>query len=130
MSIKVSIDASGGDFGFPVTISAGINALISFSDLHINFVGDEKGIKEELEKKGTAPKSDKKYECVFVKVGDKAKLRVVKTGIQDDSNIEIMSGLQPGEEIIIGPYTTVSKDLTSNDKVRVASENDKKDSKK
>ena len=51
MSIKVSIDASGGDFGFPVTISAGINALISFSDLHINFVGDEKGIKEELEKK-------------------------------------------------------------------------------
>jgi len=51
MSIKVSIDASGGDFGFPVTISAGINALISFSDLHINLVGDEKGIKEELEKK-------------------------------------------------------------------------------
>jgi len=86
--------------------------------------------KEELEKKGKDPKSDKKYECVFVKVGDKAKLRVVKTGIQDDSNIEIMSGLQPGEEIIIGPYTTVSKDLTSNDKVRVASENDKKDSKK
>ena len=26
-------------------------ALISFSDLHINFVGDEKGIKKELEKK-------------------------------------------------------------------------------
>jgi len=51
MSIKVSIDASGGDFGFPVTINAGINALMSFSDLHINFVGDEKGIKEELEKK-------------------------------------------------------------------------------
>ena len=51
MSIKVSIDASGGDFGFPVTISAGINALISFSDLHINFVGDEKGIKEKLERK-------------------------------------------------------------------------------
>ena len=38
--------------------------------------------KKEQEQKGTAPKSDKKYECVFVKVGDKAKLRVVKTGIQ------------------------------------------------
>ena len=86
--------------------------------------------KEEQEKKGTAPKSDKKYECVFVKVGDKAKLRVVKTGIQDDSNIEIISGLKPGEEIIIGPYTTVSKDLVSNDKIKVESEKDKKESKK
>ena len=86
--------------------------------------------KKEQEKKGTAPKSDKKYECVFVKVGDKAKLRVVKTGIQDDTNIEIISGLKPGEEIIIGPYTTVSKDLVSNDKIRVETEKDKKESKK
>ena len=83
--------------------------------------------KEEQEKKGTTPKSDRKFECVFVKVGDKAKLRAVKTGIQDDSNIEIISGLKPGEEIIIGPYTTVSKDLVSNDKVKVESEKDKKD---
>ncbi len=83
--------------------------------------------KKEKEQKGTAPKSDKKYECVFVKVGDKAKLRVVKTGIQDDTNIEIISGLKPGEEIIIGPYTTVSKDLVSNDKVKVESEKEKKD---
>ncbi len=83
--------------------------------------------KKEQEQKGTAPKSDKKYECVFVKVGDKAKLRVVKTGIQDDTNIEIISGLKPGEEIIVGPYTTVSKDLVSNDKVKVESEKEKKD---
>lgn len=86
--------------------------------------------KQEKEQKGTAPKNDKKFECVFVKVGDKAKLRVVKTGIQDDTNIEIISGLKSGEEIITGPYTTVSKDLVSNDKVRVESEKDKKESKK
>ncbi|WP_338377664.1 efflux RND transporter periplasmic adaptor subunit [uncultured Flavobacterium sp.] len=85
--------------------------------------------KEEQEKKGTAPKSDQKFECVFVKVGDKAKLRVIKTGIQDDTNIEIISGLKAGEEIIVGPYTTVSKDLMSNDKVRLENENDKKDKK-
>jgi len=86
--------------------------------------------KKEQQQKGTVPKSDKKYECVFVKVGNKAKLRVVKTGIQDDSNIEIIYGLKPGEEIIIGPYTTVSKDLVSNDKVKVESEKNKKESKK
>ena len=86
--------------------------------------------KEEQKNKGTAPKSDKKFECVFVKVGDKAKIRVIKTGIQDDTNIEIISGLKSGEEIIIGPYTTVSKDLVSNDKIRVETEKDKKESKK
>ncbi len=83
--------------------------------------------KEDQEKKGTAPKSDQKFECVFVKVGDKAKLRVIKTGIQDDTNIEIISGLKAGEEIIVGPYTTVSKELSSNDKVRLENEKDKKE---
>lgn len=64
-------------------------------------------------------KSDKKFECVFVKVKDKAQIRVVKTGIQDDTNIEIISGLKKGDEIIIGPYNTVSKDLNSGDKIKV-----------
>lgn len=73
--------------------------------------------KEEKQQKGMY-KPDQKFECVFVKVGDKAKLRVVKTGIQDDTNIEIISGLKKGEKIITGPYTMVSKDLVSNDKVK------------
>lgn len=68
----------------------------------------------------TKHKSDKKYECVFVRQGDKAKIRVVKTGIQDDINIEISEGLKPGEEIITGPYTTVTKDLNSGDKVKLS----------
>ena len=50
MTIKVSIDASGGDFGFPVTVKAGINALGVYKDLHLHFVGDEKGIQKELNK--------------------------------------------------------------------------------
>ena len=45
MSIKVSIDASGGDFGLPVTINAGINALKIYDDLLVNFVGDQTGIR-------------------------------------------------------------------------------------
>jgi len=81
--------------------------------------------KEEAEAKGKAPKKDIKFECVFVKVGDKAKLRVVKTGIQDDTNIEILSGLKKGDEIITGPYTLVSKDLMPNDKVRLETKADK-----
>jgi HlyD family secretion protein len=75
-----------------------------------------------------APKSDKKFECVFVKVGDKAKIRIIKTGIQDDTNIEVISGLKKGDVVIVGPYTTVTKELNSGDKIVVSSgiENKKK----
>ncbi|SHF82671.1 efflux RND transporter periplasmic adaptor subunit [Flavobacterium defluvii] len=74
---------------------------------------------EDPNEKKTVPKSDKKFECVFVKVGDKAKIRIIKTGIQDDTNIEVMSGLKPGDVVITGPYTTVSKELNSGDKVKL-----------
>jgi HlyD family secretion protein len=74
---------------------------------------------DDPNEKKTAPKSDKKFECVFVKVGDKAKIRIIKTGIQDDTNIEVMSGLKPGDVVITGPYTTVSKELNSGDKVKL-----------
>src|SRR5690606_21934491 len=63
-----------------------------------------------------------KFEAVYVKEGDEAKLRVVKTGIQDDTNIEVTTGLKEGETVITGPYNTVAKLLKSGDKVNVASE--------
>jgi HlyD family secretion protein len=67
--------------------------------------------------KEPVPKSDKKLECVFVKVGDKSKIRIIKTGIQDDTNIEVLTGLKKGDVVITGPYSTVSKELNSGDKV-------------
>ncbi|MCG9791494.1 efflux RND transporter periplasmic adaptor subunit [Flavobacterium algicola] len=67
-------------------------------------------------------KKDKKLECVFVKVGQKAVIRIVKTGIQDDTNIEILSGLKKGDIVITGPYNTVSKELNSGDKVALKSD--------
>lgn len=84
--------------------------------------------------KKVAPKENKtqtnteKFECVFVKKGDEAKLRVVTTGIQDDSNIEIATGLQEGDVVIIGPYNTVTKTLKNGDLVEVkSSEEETKD---
>ena len=105
-----------------------ISAVVVKSDTTATkkFAVEENG-KEDGDK--PQPKSDKKYECVFVKVGDKAKIRVVKTGIQDDSKIEILSGLEVGDEIIVGPYVTVSKDLNSGDKVKLASDKKEKEKK-
>lgn len=82
-------------------------------------------LKDEPEDKKVTAKNDKKFECVFVKDGNKAKIRIVKTGIQDDTNIEITSGLKKGDVIIVGPYTMVTKELNSGDKVKLKKEADK-----
>ncbi|MBP1838345.1 efflux RND transporter periplasmic adaptor subunit [Formosa algae] len=79
--------------------------------------------------KTTTPKtldSTEKFECVFVKEGELAKLRVVKTGIQDNSNIEIISGLETGDLVIVGPYNMVTKTLKSGDKVGTKSDEEEK----
>jgi len=59
------------------------------------------------------------YEAVFVKNGDKASLKRIKTGIQDDSNIVVSEGLDTGDEVITGPYNTVTKLLKDGDMVEV-----------
>ncbi len=69
----------------------------------------------------------KKFECVFVENAGVAKLRVVETGIQDDTNIEIRSGLKDGDKVITGPYTLVTKTLKPGDKVSVEKEDKKED---
>ena len=55
----------------------------------------------------------------------------VKTGIQDINNIEITDGLKVGDEVVIAPYTLISKTLKTGDKVKVVAkeklfEDDKK----
>ncbi|MEZ4858867.1 MAG: efflux RND transporter periplasmic adaptor subunit [Flavobacteriaceae bacterium] len=82
---------------------------------------------KKLESLKTDTQSDKKFECVFVKEGDEARLRVITTGIQDDSNIEITTGLKAGETVIIGPYNTVTKTLKNGDKVTEESSLKKED---
>ena len=78
---------------------------------------DTSSIKSKKIVKETISSKTEKFECVFVKIGDVAKLRVITTGIQDDSNIEITSGLNEDDKVITGPYNTVTKILKSGDKV-------------
>lgn len=61
-------------------------------------------------------------EVVFVLQKDnKVKKVKVKTGIQDLNNIEIVEGLKSGDEVITGPYSTVSKVLKDGMLVQVVS---------
>jgi len=63
-------------------------------------------------------------ECVFVLENGIAKKVNVKSGIQDNTYIQILSGLKEGQEIISGPYSAISKNLKDKDKVKKV---DKKD---
>lgn len=76
---------------------------------------------------------DEIFEVVFVYEDGKAVLRIVKTGIQDEENIEITEGLNADEEVIEGPYNIVSKKLVNGMKVEKKSDyssrkNDEEDS--
>lgn len=57
------------------------------------------------------PKTEDLEEVVFVHRGGKVQAIKVKTGISDFDNIEIISGLQAGDEIVSGPFRAVSKQL-------------------
>lgn len=63
-------------------------------------------------------------EYVFLYVDGVAKLKKVETGIQDNTNIQITSGLEPGQEVIVSPYRAVSKTLKNNDEVEKVEKED------
>ena len=56
---------------------------------------------------------------VFVSDGTYALARDVKTGIQDNVNIEILEGLKEGEEVIVQPFTAISKKLADSTLIEV-----------
>lgn len=66
-------------------------------------------------------KSDEPIECVFVYRDGKAILVPVKTGIQDNMYIEIVSGLKENDEIISAPYSAIRTLLRNNAKVEKVS---------
>lgn len=81
--------------------------------------GKEEEAKAEKVKK-TEPEEEK--EVVFVADGGKAKMVVIKTGIQDDEYIQILEGLDKDMEIISGPYAAVSRKLKDGKEIQIVDE--------
>jgi len=92
--------------------------------------GDDGTIKKannQMEKEGAndanaqevAPKEPEQHEVVFV-VKNKLAWKVkVKTGIQDNTRIEILDGLKVGDEVIVAPYGLISKTLKDSTAIQV-----------
>lgn len=71
--------------------------------------GEKEGIKQKTKAK----------EYVFIVENGKTKQTEVKTGIQDDQNILILSGLKVGQQVVSAPYAAISKDLKDKMEVEV-----------
>src|SRR5436305_977198 len=56
---------------------------------------------------------------VFVKHGDAVHQQTVDTGIADSTYIEIKNGIKPGDEVVSGSYTAISRRLKDGAKVAI-----------
>jgi len=61
---------------------------------------------------------------VFTTDGEYALARDVKTGIQDNYYIEIMSGIEDSTRVISAPFSAISKKLSDSTLVEIVSKDD------
>ncbi len=61
-------------------------------------------------------------EVLFIAVGDSVRMVEVKTGIQDNDFIQIISGLKGDEEVVSAPYNLIARKLKSGMKVQKVTE--------
>jgi HlyD family secretion protein len=126
MSCTVEIQTESAENTLTVPIQAVTTRLAkdSLDKINENNKSKNKEGEHEVEVVSTTKKSDKIQECVFILSDGTAKKVDVKTGIQDNTFIQIVAGLKDGDEIITAPYSAVSKLLKDGDKVKKV---DKKD---
>jgi HlyD family secretion protein len=79
-----------------------------------------------LDAEGKPEEDAEEIKVVFVVAEGKAPQRPVKTGLSDETHVEIVSGLKPGEEVVAGPYR-VLRDLKHDDAVRISETSEAED---
>lgn len=124
--------------GMSTSVEIYTNAVENVVSVPIQAVGTRD--REELDKQKSADKKasnsdktseDELVEVVFVMVpGDSVDMREVKTGIQDNDYIQILSGVKDGEQVVTSPYSAISKILKQGSLVHLESEKEKKDKEK
>ncbi len=71
------------------------------------------------------PDSDGFVEIVWIVADGRAEARQVKTGIQNETHIEVVDGLSEEDQVVIGNYRAISRDLEDGSVVSLASDEGK-----
>jgi len=86
---------------------------------------DTNSIKGKNEKENTSDfERNTPILVVFVNSNNKAVIKAVKTGIQDNTYIQITEGINAGDEVITAPYKAITKRLKNGENIKVVSKND------
>ncbi|NNM15101.1 MAG: HlyD family efflux transporter periplasmic adaptor subunit [Bacteroidia bacterium] len=104
-------------------LTAPIQAVAT-RDTTIKSSRDRMKKKEEGQSISEKDEEENMKEIVFVVDGGEVKMQVVKTGIQDNTYIEILEGLSDGQEVVSGPYRAISKTLNDGDDIKVVDKED------
>lgn len=116
----------------------GMSASVNIQTRHVNNVlaipinsvstrdsSNAHGDKDKKKQDDTTPGSSANTkvavnEVVFVLQKDgTVKMVTVKTGVQDDAWIQILSGINEGDQVISAPYTAISRTLENGKKVKI-----------
>lgn len=81
---------------------------------------------EQLKSEGKTytPGEDGFVEVVFVVNNNKVEAKQVTTGIQGEASIEIIQGVSAGQDIVIGSYRAISRELENDSEVSVKEKGD------
>ena len=135
--VKIRLDPSSytdlisnnNKFPFRPGMSASVEINTTTADDIIAVPIQSVTTREEKGEDGKVDDDAEIKEVIFVLAegADTVKMIEVTTGIQDDTYILVKSGLEGGEEVVVGPYSAISKKLESGKRVRKKEEKDKKD---
>jgi HlyD family secretion protein len=79
------------------------------------------GERKPLDDKGKVDEDEDEVKVVFAIDSGKVHQRTVKTGISDATNVELISGVEEGTQIVSGPYRAL-KSLKDGQKVQIVEE--------
>lgn len=98
-------------------VTVPIQAVTTRADSTGKTVGKRKSMDRNSEESDEEEKPETIKEYIFLYKNGKADMVAVKSGIQDNTYIEILEGLDEKQEVITGPYRAVSRTLENGEDV-------------
>jgi HlyD family secretion protein len=118
MSASVDITTASQKEVLNIPIAAVVMREEKKDTLNTNTKKGEAEASTSTEEESKDKKKKKEVEGIFLVEKDRAKFVSVKTGIADQQNIEIVSGLKENDQIITGSYK-ILRTLKDGDKIKI-----------
>ncbi|HYN21891.1 MAG TPA: efflux RND transporter periplasmic adaptor subunit [Thermoanaerobaculia bacterium] len=110
-NVEILLDDPDEDLRPGMSVRAEIDSAVHPGAL---VVAIQAVVERDLEKEGETEEAD----VVFIVENGKTVRRPVKTGISDETRVEILSGVKAGEKVVTGPYRSL-RDLEGGEQVRI-----------